>query len=332
MIREGRLRGHRTFVLANDWIEVVVLPDRGAEIHQIRHMPTGTTVLLETPFGLPALSADTRADFLDGYAGGWQELFPNVNEACVVDGVALPFHGEATLAPWDAGVTGTGPDSSLVLTYRSPGLGVRLERQMRLRPDAAGLELVETVTNERAAPVRVAWGHHIVLGGTFLKAGCRIDLAGGWITTPRESYEPESARLAAGQRESWPIARGRNGQDVDLRIVPGPDDHSHDDIFVVDLPEGRVVVSDPATGLTVRLDWAVDVFGCLVNWRPLGGADLPPLTGIYGLGIEPWTSPDDLARATARGDGFVVEPGAPRTTRLTFGIDHPRPTAETERC
>ncbi len=328
MIRERVLRGHRTFVLSDDRLEVVVLPDRGAEIHQIRHVPTGTTVLLETPGGLPSLAADTRTDFLDGYAGGWQELFPNVNDACVVGGVELPFHGEATLAPWEARVDGAGTDARLVLAYRSPGLGVRLEREMRLLPDAAGLELVETVTNEQPTPVRVAWGHHIVLGGTFLKAGCRMELPGGWITTPEETYEPATARLAPGQREAWPIARGRDGRDVDLRIVPGPDDHSHDDIFVVDLPEGRVVVSDPVTGLAVRLEWDVDVFGCLVNWRPLGGADMPPLTGIYGLGIEPWTSPDDLARATARDEGLLVQPGVPLTTRLTFGIDERGPDIE----
>ena len=127
--------------------------------------------------------------------------------------------------------------------------------------------------------------------------------------------------MAPGQREPWPLARDCDGDRVDLRVVPGPEAHSHDDVHVTDLPEGWVVVSDPATSLAIRLDWDVDVFGCLVNWRPLGGADRAPLTGIYGLGIEPWTSPDDLGRAIERGEALPLDAGESRTTRLLVRID-----------
>ncbi len=321
MIRSGTLAGHRTLHLANEEIEVVVLPDRGAEIHQLRHRPSGTTFLLETPGGLPPWGSDRRVDFLDGYAGGWQELFPNVNEACLVDGVSLPFHGEATLRPWQVHAAPTGDPEAVTFSTRSAGLGVRLERRMRVAPGAPELELVEVVTNERDRPVHIAWGHHIVLGGTFLKSGCRMDLPGGHIVTPDEPYEPETTRMAPGQREPWPLALGRDGDRVDLRVVPGPEVHSHDDVFVTNLPEGWVVVSDPATNLAIRLEWDVDVFGCLVNWRPLGGADRAPLTGIYGLGIEPWTSPDDLARAIERGEALRLDATESRTTRLMVRIE-----------
>ena len=321
MISNGTLAGHRTLELANDEIEVVVLPDRGAEILQLRHRPSGATFLLETPGGLPPWTTDRRADFLDGYAGGWQELFPNVNDACRVGGVDLPFHGEVTLRPWQVHPASAGDPEAVTLSTRSDGLGVRLERRMRVAPGIPELELVEVITNERNVPVQVAWGHHIVLGGTFLKSGCRIDLPGGQIVTPDDSPEPETARLAPGQREPWPLALGRDGERVDLRCVPGPEAHSHDDVFVTDLPEGWVVVSDPASRLAIRIDWDVDVFGCLVNWRPLGGADRAPLTGIYGLGIEPWTSPGDLARAIERGEALRLDGSESRTTRLTVRIE-----------
>ena len=321
MIKSGKLAGHRTLELANDEIAVVVLPDRGAEILQLRYRPSGATFLLETPGGLPPWTTDRRADFLDGYAGGWQELFPNVNDACRVGEVDLPFHGEVTLRPWQVQAAPDGDPEAVTLSTRSNGLGVRLERRMRVAAGGPELELVEVITNERDEPVQVAWGHHIVLGGTFLKAGCRMDLPGGQIVTPYEPHEPETARLAPGQREAWPLALGRDGARVDLRLVPGPEAHTHDDIFVTDLPEGWVVVSDPATNLAIRIDWDVEVFGCLVNWRPLGGADRAPLTGIYGLGIEPWTSPSDLARAIERGDALRLDGSESRTTRLTVRIE-----------
>ena len=35
------------------------------------------------------------------YAGGWQELFPSVNAACVYRGSEIPFHGEVASLPWE---------------------------------------------------------------------------------------------------------------------------------------------------------------------------------------------------------------------------------------
>lgn len=321
-IATGWLRGYRTLTLGNDRLDVVVLPDRGAEIHQIVHRPTGTTFLMEVPGGLPPPGPVPRAHFLDGYAGGWQELFPNVNEACRVGDVELPFHGEVTLRPWDVREESTDGDE-LVLATLVESLGVRLERRMRLVPGTGRLEIDGTIANQTDSPAQVAWGHHIVLGGTFLRASCRMDLAGAMIETPAELYEPSTATLAPGQAEPWPYALGLDGRRIDLRDVPGPEEHSHDDIFLTDIAEGRVRVSDPERRLALTLEWERDVFGCLVNWRPLGGADEPPLTGVHGLGIEPWTSPRNLAEAMLRDEALRIGPRASRSTRLLLTVESP---------
>jgi len=67
----------------------------------------------------------------------------------------------------------------------------------------------------------------------------------GTIITPDELYEPATARLAPGQREPWSLALDRNPDErVDLRHVPGPEVHSHDDVYLTDFVQGYVAVTN----------------------------------------------------------------------------------------
>jgi galactose mutarotase-like enzyme len=188
-------------------------------------------------------------------------------------------------------------------------LPLRLERTMRLRADEPTLILAERVTNFGSEPAPFNWGHHLVLGAPFLGEGCLLDAPDSVILSRDELFEPETAAVAAGQREPWPLAWGRQpGQRVDLRHVPGPEAHTHDDIFLGDLARGRLSMTNPRLKLAVTLAWDAEIFRYVVLWMPYGGADAPPLTGLYGLGVEPWVSRYDLAQAVAAGEARVLGP------------------------
>ena len=119
----------------------------------------------------------------------------------------------------------------------------------------------------------------------------------GVIISPDVQFEPATAALAPGQREAWPLALGRQpGQRVDLRRIRGPEAHIHDDVFLGELAHGHFTVTNARLGLAVSLDWDAEVFRYVVLWMPYGGSDAPPLTGMYGLGVEPW-----VARYNRRG-------------------------------
>lgn len=314
MITEGTVRGWRALTLEDGRLRVTVLPDKGAEMYEVVDRESGIDVLFKAPWGLqppgsPAREGSEGHAFLENYGGGWQELFPSVNEPCTYRGAPMPFHGEVASLSWQAEQDG----ETLVLTVDSVATPLRLERRMRL--DDGVLVLDEAATNRSDEPVHLVWGHHCVLGPPFLEAGCRLDVPARTIVTMPEAWE-DTARLAPDQRSLWPHARLRAGGSVDLRVVPGPEEGSHDDVYLTDLDSGFGEVSNPRLGLAFRLDWDADVFRWLIAWQPYGGARAMPLAGAYALGVEPWISRLDLERAVAAGEAIDLRAGASLQTTI----------------
>lgn len=317
MITSGILNGHSVVWLENESLRLAVLPEKGADIPLIYHQRSGVQFLMQTPAGLQPPSEKGPEDFLENYEGGWQELFPNANDACELDGESIPFHGEAALLPWEYE---TLDGETLYLWVDCRQTPFRLERWMKLEGDRLDIRGRVANLGERAWPF--VWGHHIVLGGDFLGEGCRLQMPAKTIVTPSELFEPATARLAENQWESWPFARGRLcGETFDLRQIPGPQAHSHDDAFVTGLAAGHLDVTNPHLRLRFHLDWEAELFPWVVLWQPFGGADLPPLTGIYGLGVEPWVSRYNLAGALAAGQAKSLDPGQTLTTELAVRIE-----------
>jgi len=327
MLSETEIRGHPALLLENDHLKICVLPKKGADIYQFIHKPSGVDCLMKTPAGLQPPGENMPVDFLENYEGGWQELFPNPGDAYEYQGTMLPFHGEVALLPWNYTILRNDLDeASLRLAVECRHTPFRLERVMRLRRGLTFLEIDETVTNLSDAPASFSWGHHIVLGGDFLEDGCLLDLPARTIKTPAELFEPATARLAPGQNEPWPLARGRNpGEIFDLTRIPGPEAHSHDDVYLTDIDMGILQVDNPRLGLRFWLDWNAALFGCVVNWQPFGGADLPPLTGIYGVGIEPWATCLGLTQAIEQGKALTLDPGESLKAMLLAGADEYQP-------
>ncbi len=245
-----------------------------------------------------------------------------MNDECDYRGERLPFHGEVALLPWECEVERDDEEqTTLRLWVKCRQTPFRLERLMRLRAGQPTLEIEGRVSNESDQPAEFVWGHHVVLGGSFLEAGCRLHVKAGKLWTPPELYEPETARLAPGQFEPWPMAhnRERSGR-IDLSRVPGPEVHSHDDVFLTEIPEGRLAVENPRLGLRFSLEWDPQLFHWIVAWQPYGGADKPPLTGIYGLGVEPWVTRHNLAEAIDHGEAVGIEAGGTFATRLRASV------------
>jgi hypothetical protein len=294
-----------TAVLENDVLRVVVLPGKGGEIWELRHLPSDAQLLWHAPWPLrPGPDVAPGSHFDDWYAGGWQDLLPNGDTACEVDGVSHGFHGESWALPWSCAANDGGLELSVSLTT----LPLRVAKTLSL--DGATLRIEERVENTSAQEVSFAWGHHPALGGDLLDAGCVVDLPGGIVETPAEPVDVTS-RLAPGAMSVWPFAAGRNGERVDLREVRAPTAGTHDVALVTELTDGWCAVRNPHRRLGLVLTFPRDVFRWLWIWQAFGGATAAPFDErVYTLALEPWTSPPSLAAAVARGEAAALAAGA----------------------
>lgn len=157
--------------LTSPALTVELDPAYGAEIRRVAGRD-GRNVLAEYAWAAPvpatrsASYGSSRLDWLSAYRGGWQELFPNVGEERVVDGVPLPFHGEVSVSAWDVAAS-TPERATLRVAARLP---LTLERRMEVAGDVLRIE--ERAVNVGVAPVRFAWGHHPAFA---LRAGMSVD-------------------------------------------------------------------------------------------------------------------------------------------------------------
>ena len=292
-----------------------MLPERGAELHALRHRPSGIDVLFHAPWGLAPPGAPPRDGsdghgFLERYAGGWQELFPSANDPTTYDGADVPFHGEVALLEWDVRPEG----EELVCRVSCVATPFDLERRMRLEGDA--LVLDETVTNRGDRAAHFVWGHHCVLGPPFLEARLpprggrghdRDDPGdvGGHGAAGARTADRVAARRAARRRHGRPARGARAGGGEPRRRLP-------------DRPRRRGAPrsTNPRLGLTFALEFDPAVFRWLITWQPYGGAHALPLAGAYALGVEPWVAQAALGEAAAAGDAILLAGGGTFSTRL----------------
>ena len=199
MLIQGTSNDHLALWLENDLLRVGVLPEKGADIFEFTHRPSGIQFLMQTPWGLKPPPDQPVADFLDNYEGGWQELFPSANDACEYRGRSIPFHGEVALLPWQFQVLRDDEQETAVhLAVTCRRTPFHLERTLRLSHGESRLLVQEKVTNLGDEPFEFVWGHHLTLGGDFLEDGCLLDCPARRLSTPAQLFEPQTARLAAG--------------------------------------------------------------------------------------------------------------------------------------
>lgn len=322
----GDVSSWEQVALGDGELRAVVLPGRGGDVLSLTHAPSGAQLLWQAPWeGHAGPAVPAGADFHDWYLGGWQDLFPNGGAPGVVDGVAHEQHGESWRRAWAGGLTG---DGALELSVALDTLPLRARKRIEVR--GATLRIAEQVVNAGPDAVRTMWGHHPAYGGDLVERGCRVDLPGGRT----ECFGGEvdaTARLAAHGEGRWPHVPGRDGQPVDLSVVPGPESRSHDVCLITDLSAGWYALRNPARGLGVALRFPRELFRFLWMWQPFGGATGEPFSrGTYALALEPWTSPPSLEAATRRGAEVRLAAGQALEAELeltVFAADE-RPVAD----
>jgi len=295
-------------VIEGESLRVTVDPLIGGTITAVEHKDLGASVLGTTPWepeGTPPQSyaAPDEKIWLTRYGGGWPLLFPNGGDACEFGGVFHGFHGEASLAPWEAAAE----RAVLRLQRRFHAVPVEMHRELAVEDDL--LTIRETVRMLGDQPIRVMWGHHPTFGSDLLDGPFEIQ-SGARNVTVDDRYDPANNPLRPGAIGRWPTVPGKTGS-FDLSRPEGIVAALaclHD----FDSPWVSIRRLDDSIG--AALSWDSRVFPYVWLWYELGGTLEPPWCGKARLiGLEPNTTwpATGLADASRRGGQLLtLAPGA----------------------
>jgi hypothetical protein len=301
---------------------VGILIDKGADIFEFKYKPANIDFMWKTRLGVRSLQSfvptvsTNLGSFLDYYEGGWQELFPNADEACEYKGAALGLHGEVCLMQWRFEIIQNTSDLIEVKlttpTYRTPFF---LEKIIRLRSGVPTLEFEETITNEGGEEMDFMWGQHPTLGGAFLDSNCVIYLPKCRVRTDA-MLGSSASRIAPDQDCEWPFVEGVDGNMIDLREVPSPDAKCNDRVFIYDFLQGWYAVRNKAKNVGFAMKWDEKVFPYILYWQSFGGwKGYPFYSSAYTMALEPRSSfPFPLTKVIQENTQLTLSPGASLST------------------
>ncbi|MDB5058667.1 MAG: uncharacterized protein JWO59_2139, partial [Chloroflexi bacterium] len=277
-------------------------------------------------------AADSEANWLEHYEGGWQVLFPNGGSGCLYKGAEMPFHGEASTLPWQYEMLEEAANTlRLRLSVRLCRSPFRIERELTIRDGEPTLQLWERVTNEGGEPLAAMWSHHPAFGEPFLGPACVVD-SGARTVWADPAYTTAGSRLKPGSRSTWPAGIGQDGEPVDLRVVPQVADTM---AYLGDFEEGWFALSNPDLGFGVAQAWPVDVLPHAWFWQEMrSNSGFPWYRSAYTMAIEPASSipGGGLVKVMeTTGTHLMLEPGESRELTLTtaffdlagaIGVEH----------
>jgi hypothetical protein len=317
---EVSLFGLRTIILENEKIRLMFLLDQGTNMVEFNHKETDTDFLWRTPLGLSCLRQDQLAHgdhFNDTYTGGWFEAFPNVGMACTYRQAPLNSYAEVAHLPWEYAVVRDDPaEVSLHCRVRTVKTPFLVEKTFTVKANQPTLFIEEQVTNLGREPMDFQWGHHSNFGRPFLDGHCLIDLPGGDINV---YVAPETSRVRVGTTGAWPTLNGKDGQPLDLRLMPPPGAEVNDLLWLTNLRGHWAAVRNLQRGVGFGLAWDPVVFKHCLLWIVANGDTGYPRYGdTYVLCVLPKnTDVHNLDKAVAARQASVLEPGRSQRTWLT---------------
>lgn len=301
-------RGRHAVVLANDALEVTVLPG-GGHVASIRLAGSGLNPLWEPPW--PSIEPEdyepskqstygtAEGRLLASVAGHFLCLdhFGELSAAEIAAGGY--FHGEAPNLTWNIFEQDCNEDRAwLTSGLELPEAGLVFKRRIILRAAGTAVWFEEEVTNLRRRDVPLAYQQHVTLGPPFLQGGCtRLDLPGVRGRTFPRSQGPAD-RLQPDRDFFWPEAPGtESAARVDVFPSQTPSCSLCAVSLAADSAESFVAVSNAGLGLLLGYVFPREIFPWVALWEEnRATTDVPYLGRTLAWGVEFGSTPLPLTR------------------------------------
>jgi len=271
----------RTLILENELLRVVSLLDKGSDIIEMTHKPSGIDVMWHSPIGyrnpksLTASSALSSGSFLDFYGGGWQDILPMAGGTVRHRAGEWGVHGETPLLEWSCEIENDGSRQVSahlsVLGHRYP---YRVDKRLRLREGTGTLEIEEKLTNISPQTLEFSWLQHPAFGRPLASPGARVFLAAKKLIVEREEIYPWG-RLREGEY-AWPCATDRKGRKLSLDTLPAEETIAEETSYVGGFDETWYALVNPELKIGFAMRWEKKIF----PWWKAWNIALEPCTSI----------------------------------------------------
>jgi hypothetical protein len=253
-------RGLSAIVLENRFLRAVILPELGAKLWQITYKPHDRDLLWNNPRIPPArLPMNSRYD--DVWSGGWDELFPNDQEA-VIQSEPYPDHGELWTGLWNAKPFTAPGEVGVKLRFETPISSIQFDKTIILRSGSRVLRFQHRLTNAGTTLFPFMWKLHPAFAVT---PAHRLDY-------PPMDVELDPSFLGtlegAPRNFRWP---GFSNGDacLDLRCVPRSEERRLYFFYGLNFKQGWCGLTDTSTGLACGMHFDPAVFSVRVAVRHL---------------------------------------------------------------
>lgn len=315
-VSECSVEGIRALEVDNGLVRVLVLPDLGAKILSLVDLRSGREWMARS--GRPLVRRE-YGDRYDAYDySGWDECFPGIGECFYPEGpwrgIVVPDHGELWTLPWRTDV-GDG-------FLRQSVHGVRFPYTFERQIDFNGgnhLTIAYALENHATFPFKTFWSAHPMLAVTPLT---RFLIPEGLEMRVEVSKNQRLGDYLAVL--PWPIARDREGREVDLSLMGNADRDQVDKLFSIRSTQGWGGIYDPVDEdffvFTFRPQEVPFIGVCAIRGRWPTEND----STLIGL-VEPCNGwPDRLDVAIDRGESIRVPAGARLTWELALDVGRGR--------
>jgi len=306
VIEQTTYCGLRVVLLENDLLRVVIAPEAGGRVWQIVYKPKAANLLWNNP-GVPLSRPVPGSPYDDVWSGGWDELFPNDEEAKIND-QDYPDHGELWSGNWDYAPFSADGEAGVRLSFLTPISGFEVEKSITISRQGQ-IRFQYRFTNNGPCPFPFLWKLHPAFSVT---AAHRVDFPQMQVVL--EPRFPGTLGHAPLQF-AWPYAR-TGDREIDLRTVPPAARRELYFFYGTQMASGWCAVTDTSNQVSCGLRFDPKVFSsCWLfasygGWRDYNVAVLEPCTG-YPLNF-------DAMRESGR--HRTLAPGETLSTDVLFAV------------
>ena len=271
--------GIETIELANDAVQIAVMPGLGAKVISLVHRLTGREWMWKAPRSPQYVRLPTGAPFDQGPLAGGDECLPTM-APCRWRGLELTDHGEAWTEPWKLEEDEL-QRGRLVTRLRLPISPLCVQRVLAIEGALIRFDYgLENLSNE---PFEYVWAFHPMMA---LEPGDQIILPGGCKCVRTDACFGGCPLGSRGDEWDWP----RPAPAIDLSRLELGGEGRAVKLFTEPLAEGNAAIWNTNTGERLTFEFDTDEIDTLGIWINRGG-----FGGFHHVALEPTNgAPDPL--------------------------------------